>query len=225
MPFAATPATLAGAACTLATVSAHEPWLCVLTPRERREYDALPHAPRQRDWLAGRGAAKRAIGARWDVSADQIELRSLPNAAPRARIRTVAGGWSALSDRLTIAHRDGFALAAAFPSASCIGVDVERAGEPSSRELRYFLSDDERSRHAGVDATLVWVLKEAAWKALGLPPSTPLSALQLVFEADSLTLLAVRHGSRELRARAAVARIAAAPPLIAALVEIAPEAS
>jgi 4'-phosphopantetheinyl transferase EntD len=225
MLFAATPATLAGAAYTLAVASYNELLPRALTSRERREYDGLPHAARRRDWLAGRCAAKRAIGARWHVPADWIELASTPDAAPSASIRQRAGSWSLLPDRLTIAHRDGVALAAAFPSAASVGVDLERAGEVSPVELRYIMSDDERSRHGGIDPTLVWVLKEAAWKALGLAPTAALTSLQLVFRADTRELAAVRHDGRELRARAGLARFDVARPLIAALVEIAVEAS
>lgn len=229
MPFAATPDTLAGAVHMLAVATCDESWLCALTPREQHEYYGLPHAARRRDWLAGRCAAKRAIGARWAVPADQIELTPVPDAAPRPSVRNRTGGWSPLPVRLTIAHRGGVAIAAAFPSTAFFGVDLERAGELSAVELRYFLSESERSRHDGIDATLIWVLKEAAWKALGLGPSTPLSSLQLVFGDDQGDLVAVRHGARELRARAGVARIDATgpdtPAMIAALVEIAPEAA
>lgn len=229
MPLAATPGNLAGAGHTLAVATCDEASRCALTPREQREYDELPHAARRRDWLAGRCAAKRAIGTRWETSADRIELTSVPGAAPRPSVRTRSGGWSPLPDRLTIAHRDGVALAAAFPSTASIGVDVERAGDLSPGELRYFLSEGERSRHHGIDATLLWVIKEAAWKALGLGPSTPLSSLQLAFRDHAHALAAVRHGARELRARSYLAHIDAArpatTPMIAALVEIAPEAS
>ena len=115
MPFTATPDTMAGAGYTLAAATCDELPACALTPREEREYERLPHAARQRDWLAGRYAAKRAISARWSVPAAQIELSSSPGAAPRPFVRTRSrmGGWSALSDRLTIAHHDGVAIAVA----------------------------------------------------------------------------------------------------------------
>ena len=225
MPFAATPDTLSGAAYTLAVATCDESWLDPLTPREQHEYDELPHAARRPDWLAGRCAAKRAIAARWAITADQIELTPVPGSAPRPSVRNRTGGCSSLPARLTIAHRDGLAIAAAFPSTASIGVDIEREGELSPMELRYFASASERSRHDGVDATLVWILKEAAWKALGLGPSAPLSSLQLVFGDNQRELIAVRHGTRELPARAAVARVSATRSMIAALVEIAPEGS
>lgn len=224
MPFSATPDTLAGAVHMLAVVTCDESSLCALTPREQYEYDGLPHAARRRDWLAGRCAAKRAIGTRYEIPADQVELTPVPGAAPQPSVRNRAGRWAPLPIRLTISHRDGVAIAAAFPSTACIGVDVERAGELSALELRYFLCEGERSRHDDIDATQIWVLKEAAWKALGLGPSVPLSSLQLVFR-DRRELVAVRYGSRELTARATVGPIDASPPMIAAVVEIEPEAS
>src|SRR5689334_22817495 len=82
MPFATTPGKLTGAAYTLAIATCDE-LLCALTPREQREYDALPHESRRRDWLAGRRAAKRAVGERWGITTDQIELAPVPGAAPQ----------------------------------------------------------------------------------------------------------------------------------------------
>lgn len=225
MPFVPTPDTTAGAGYSLVVATCDDPAVCTLTPREQHEYDGLPHAARRRDWLAGRYAAKRAIGTRWNMPADRIELASTPGAAPRACVRGRTGGWSPLPDRLTIAHRDGVAIAAAFPSTASIGADLERAAAVSPLELRYVVSEAERSSLQGIDATLVWILKEAAWKALGLAPTTPLASLQLVFRAGTQVLVGVRHGSRVRRARANVGHLQVGQPLIAALVEIAPEVS
>lgn len=225
MPFAALPDTMAGAVCTLAIATWHELPACALTLREQREYDRLPHAARRHDWLAGRAAAKRALGARWNLPADRIELVSTRHGAPRPAARNRAGGLSPLPDRLTITHRDGVAIAAAFPSTASVGVDLERAAEVSSSELRYITSAPERARLHGIDATLIWILKEAAWKALDLAPATPLPSLQLVVQTGTLALIAVRLGARELKARADIMRLEADRPLLAALVEITPEVS
>ena len=225
MPFAPTPGNPPGAAHTLAMATCDEPMLCALTPREQHEYDALPHETRRRDWLAGRCAAKRAVGERWGMTADRIELTSVADAAPQVSVRTQIGCWSPLPGRLTLSHRDGVAIAVAFGSTAAIGVDVERAGDVSPVEVRYFLSEDERMRRQDIDATVVWVLKEAAWKALGLTADRPLSSLQLVFRDGASELIAVRYGKGEIRAHAAVSHIDATRPLIAAVVQITPEAS
>lgn len=225
MPFGATPDTMAGAGYTHVVATCDARLAYPLTRRERREYEALPHAARRRDWLAGRYAAKRAISIRRSVAPDAIELASAPGAAPRAFVRTRADNWAPLPDRLTLAHRDGIAIAAVFPSGAAIGVDIERIGEVSPPELEYIASEPERARLRGIDPTLVWVLKEAAWKALGLPSVTPLSALHLVFRSGSDELVVVRHETRELKARAGVSRLAVDRPLIVALVEISSEVS
>ena len=223
MPFDATPDTMAGAGEVHVVASCDAPSHSPLTPREQRDYAALPHAARRRDWLAGRSAAKRAISSRWNIAPGNIELASAPGAAPRALVRTRIDSWAPLPGRLTIAHRDGVAIAAAFPPDACVGVDVERVAEVSATELRYITSTCERARLRDIDATLIWILKEAAWKALGLSSATPLSALQLVFRSGTDELLAVRHDARELKARAGVRHLGADRALIAALVEIAAE--
>jgi 4'-phosphopantetheinyl transferase EntD len=225
MPFGATPDTMAGAGYTHVVATCDACPAYPLTSRERREYDALPHAARRRDWLAGRYAAKRAISIRWNVAPDAIELAAAPGAAPRAFVRSRADRWAPLPDRLTIAHRDGVAIAAAFPSRALVGVDIERIAEVSLLELGYITSAPERERLRGIDPTLIWILKEAAWKALGLPSATPLSALQLVFRSGTDELAAVRRGPRELKVHAGVRRLDAGFPMIAALVEIASEDS
>src|SRR5690349_1770854 len=48
----------------------------VLTPAERREYDALRYDIRRRDWLTGRCAAKRAVARRCGVSIDRLSLET-----------------------------------------------------------------------------------------------------------------------------------------------------
>lgn len=225
MPFAPTPNTMVGAGYTLVVATCDDLPTCALTPREQREFDGLPHADRRRDWLAGRSAAKRAIGLRWDVPAERIELISLPGAAPRACIRTRTGRWAPLPDRLTVTHRDGVAIAAAFPSIASIGVDLERAAAVSPLKLRYIASEAERSSLRDIDPTLVWILKEAAWKALGLGSATPLPSLQLVFRVGTDALTGVRHERREFEARARVGQLDVGLPLIAALVDVGSEVS
>jgi 4'-phosphopantetheinyl transferase EntD len=127
-----------------------------LTPEERLDFDLLPHDARRRDWLAGRRAAKRAIATHADSGA-----------APAS---------------VSISHCDGHGLAAVADHPNRIGVDLEREGEIDLAHRRYFLAPAEWAIADRVGATVVWTLKEAAWKALALTDETPFSALRLAVD-------------------------------------------
>lgn len=130
-----------------------------LSPQERSEFDALPHDVRRRDWLAGRRAVRRAVAA---------------HASPSAARNTVS-----------ISHCDGLGLAAVADHPTRIGVDLERDGQIDDEHRRYFLAPAEWLAADRVGATLVWALKEAAWKALSLTDETPFSALRLAIDDDA----------------------------------------
>src|SRR5436190_7298488 len=124
--------------------------------------------------------------------------------------------WTHLSVSLSIAHCDGVAIAAAADSSTRIGVDIERDGEIAPEHRRYFLVPSEEC----ADATLGWVLKEAAWKALRLGLAVPFTAVQLSFDRDSDALQGVRVGNTWITARADVGRFSNRRPLLAAVLEI-----
>jgi len=124
--------------------------------------------------------------------------------------------WTQLPVSVSIAHCNGVAIAAATDSSTRIGVDIERVGEIAPEHLRYFLAPSERC----ADASLAWVLKEAAWKALGLGPAVPFTALQLCFDREAGALEGVRLESMWMPARAEVMRVSSQTPLLAAVVEI-----
>lgn len=160
---------------TLATaLDGPEAWRA-LAPGERRVCAALPTRSRRRDFRAGRLAAKRAT-ADLDValrSAARAEGSCLPETggAERQRSGPVA--------RVSLAHRDGRALAAAVPPGIDVGVDLERRGAVRPREAAYFLGGKELPLLRRLDATALWVLKEAAWKLLRCDATTPFHALRL----------------------------------------------
>jgi 4'-phosphopantetheinyl transferase EntD len=153
-----------------------------LEPHERREYAALPHNARRTDWLAGREAAKRAIATHCDVPKGRVCLIARPDAAPIALMQNDDASWSALPLSLSISHHDGRGLAAVADSPARVGVDLARAGEIEREHHRYFLAPSERAVAERGGATLVWALKEAAWKALSLNAATPLTALELAID-------------------------------------------
>ena len=149
-----------------------------LTPAERRACAALPSDVRRRDWRAGRLAAKRAVRAA---------------RLPAARLT------------LSIAHVAGRAAAVAVPAPGRVGIDLERAGAVRAAQARYFLTRAERRLARRLGLTVLWTLKEAAWKALRADDATPFAALELHADPRGGVEGVSLHGRRH-RARALVAR-------------------
>ena len=150
---------------------------------------------------ADRAAATRAVRhaiAQFDAEvADTVALVHRRGAPPLA-----LGGPAreALPYKLSIAHRDGRAIAAVARGGNSIGVDIERAGSIEAAELRMFATPSERT--SGLEPTTLWILKEAAWKALVCPTSMPFQSLQCEFSRGRLN--GVRVNGRQLRAHAHV---------------------
>jgi len=217
MSVATCPAKASIAPYTVALASVGLPTLGGLTPSERREYDGLSrdYESRRRDWLAGRYAGKQAVAARCAVPVEHVQLVSRIGAGPRCMVRD-GEYWADRAVSLSIAHCDGIAIAAAADSSTRIGVDIERDGDIAPEHVRYFLAPSERC----TDASLAWVLKEAAWKALGLGLAVPFTAVQLSFDRESNALQRIRLDNTWITARADVVRLSHPRPLLAAVLHI-----
>jgi 4'-phosphopantetheinyl transferase EntD len=153
------------------------------------------------DHRASRLAARRAIRALVGPRA-RVVIRRRPGRPPLV---------DALGERsvsLSLAHRDGLAVAIAASPESRVGVDLERLDAVTPEHVRYFLTARERGVLDALPRAALWALKEAAWKALALGDDVPLAALEL--ELDRRGTL---HGVR-LRGeyRHAVALLAAPWP-------------
>jgi phosphopantetheinyl transferase len=194
-----------------------------LTLSERRECERLPHDEWRRDWLAARGAAKRAIAEWCGIPLDRIRLDSRAGAAPRCFVLDELDCWSFLPLSLSIAHRDGVGIAAVAEHGASVGVDVERGGDIGPAEYRYFLAPGETAVARRLGATLLWVLKEAVWKALGLALSTSFASVTLDFDTASDDLRSVSVGGTRMSARARVVSVPDRSDLVAAAIEIDPE--
>ena len=192
----------------------------VLTPSEQHEYNQLPYDARRKDWLAGRCAAKRAVAEQLGVPLDRIQLQWRVGAAPRCLVLDELDQWSLAPLSLSIGHRDGVGIAAVAEPGVLVGVDVERVGDIGPTEYRYFLAPGETAFARRVGATLLWVLKEAVWKALGLALSTSFASVTLDFDADSADLRSVSVGDTRMSARARVVSVPDRSDLVAAAVEI-----
>lgn len=151
-----------------------------LTRAEAEHCARLDGSAPQRDFRAGRLAAKRAVsgmGPRHPFR--RIQVSSLADGAPRFGILDGRGRERPGDGRLSISHRDGLAVAVVAPAGVRVGVDLERSGSVPLQAVRYFLTPIEREMARSVDPTVLWSVKEAAWKALGLGRSLPFVAMEI----------------------------------------------
>ena len=159
---------------------------------------------RSRDLLAGRAAARLAIaGALGIQDAERIVLRARRDMSPAAFILSARGVLDELPVALSITHSAGRAVAAAAHHSTCLGLDLERCGSVRGSQLRYFLTPAERRGGKRHSPTTLWVLKEAAWKALGCNSQTPFSAVALHFD-ERECVAAVSRDGRTIGVRASL---------------------
>ncbi|MBI5500087.1 MAG: SDR family NAD(P)-dependent oxidoreductase [Deltaproteobacteria bacterium] len=152
----------------------------VLGPAEATLFRQIGSRKRRVDWLGGRVAAKRLVSAFLletegaAIRDKDIGVAADPRGAPVVR---VAGRTDLehLLPLLAISHGAGRAIAVLAPrnSGTRVGVDVERVEPRDEAFVRHVLTDDE-ARLAGAvglngdGATVLWTLKEAVTKALGV---------------------------------------------------------
>jgi 4'-phosphopantetheinyl transferase len=145
-------------------VPSHDHWL---TPGERAVLTGFTVAKRRSDWRLGRWTAKSLVANVLDVPVDRVEVRAADDGAPEAVVDDAATGLS-----LSLSHRDRVAVAAAVPSPTVVGVDLETLETRSDAFVREWLSDDEQAGlpSAGpardVRVLCSWTGKEASAKVL-----------------------------------------------------------
>jgi 4'-phosphopantetheinyl transferase EntD len=135
------------------------------------EFGEYPQLSMDADHRASRLAARRAIRALVGGPV-AISVERRPGGPPLAR----AGDASVT---LSLAHRDGLAVAIAAPAGSRVGIDLERLDDVPPEHVRYFLTARERRLADLLPGAVLWAMKEAAWKALALTDDVPLTALEL----------------------------------------------
>lgn len=151
-----------------------------LTTSEAEQCERLQGPGPRSDFRAGRLAAKRAAcGIGTAHPHRRIQISSLADGAPRLSVLDRCGRERPLDARVSISHRDGFAVAVVAPAGVRVGVDLERSGSIPLQAIGYFLTPAEQKMATYVDPAVLWSLKEAAWKALGLGRSVPFRAMQL----------------------------------------------
>ena len=158
---------------------------------------------RSADRRAGEIAARTAVASAAHVEADSLEIVRRPGRAPGVVRLGPDGRVRVLPVSVSVSHRLGRAVAVAIPGRVRLGIDLEWRGAVPLGLERLYLSASERPLLRRHDATTLWALKEAAWKALELDAAEPFHALQL--ECDrSGALRALVHGGGETEARAHV---------------------
>jgi 4'-phosphopantetheinyl transferase len=163
----------------------------LLSPREAEIHEAFRFERRRRDWLAGRLAAKQVLlGYLDEAGLEPTGVEVLPETSrlPLAYRVLDDGSGRRLPVSVSISHRGGAAAAAVLPEeAGTVGVDLE-VMEPRSEALAEdnFTPGERdimRSLPSGAarwGIGIIWCLKEAALKAVGLGLSVPATDAQVV---------------------------------------------
>ena len=151
-----------------------------LGPAEAVLFRQIGSRKRRTDWLGGRLATKRLVaGYLLETTGAAVAERDVGVAAdPRgAPVVRIAGrpDLEQLVPQVGISHGAGRAVAVLAPrnSGTRVGVDVERVEPRDAAFVRHVLTDREvgMAERAGLNgdgATVLWTLKEAVTKALGV---------------------------------------------------------
>ncbi len=145
-------------------------WLGALDRTEREQLDAMTVPKRQRDWLAGRVAAKRAVQRRTGAPLWAIGIRAIADGAESGRPFAILGGKR--FEHLSITHAGDVAVAVSAGQPA--GIDVEVI-EPRPELETLAFTETERADFDRLDGdnrdeamTLMWCAKEAVAKHRGV---------------------------------------------------------
>jgi 4'-phosphopantetheinyl transferase len=179
-----------------------------LTPTERARYQRFVVPKRQKEWLAGRISAKALVcgrhGLRGRDAFASVEIQSQQDGPQRNRPSYCISGCPGDFD-LSLTHSQGLAIAAlARKRGQRIGVDLEEVARRGESFEVQALSPQERSYLAPIGGqarwqatTMIWVLKEALSKALGIGLRLPFHGLtvdeELLTRRRGRWLGALRH--------------------------------
>jgi phosphopantetheinyl transferase (holo-ACP synthase) len=178
---------------------------------EREALDRLLSDRRRAEWVAARVAAKvlvqRYLADFHGVAAalPNIEIAKDDNGAPHVRLH---GDFPEIEvPHLTITHSSGVAIAAlAGPGPRArLGIDLERVEVRDEAFAKNYFRDDELALRSGLTngsaldratfVSMLWAIKEAVSKALGLG---------LKLRLDDVQIAAVEHAAGEWRAEVAL---------------------
>jgi 4'-phosphopantetheinyl transferase len=151
------------------------------------------HHGARSQFLAGRAVARYAVTAHTRLPAREVAIVADRNGKPRFQSPSAISGW-----RFNLSH-SGMLVACAFAQAE-VGVDVETTARNVDHDA-IARSHFSRAEADWIDAspsrrverfTLLWTLKEAYLKAVGVGVSVPL---------DGFEFSAIRRGSCRVHSR------------------------
>ena len=139
---------------------------------------------KQRDCAAARLAAERALHALTGTPVDAV-IQPVSNGQLTAQVE-------GKPVHLCLAQQDGRAASVATQSSLGVGIDLVRVDSVQAEEIRFFLTPRERGQRCAYDSSVLWALKEAAWKAMACPRGAPFQALELELDEEGC-IAAVRY--------------------------------
>ena len=139
----------------------------ILHPGEMAYYNTLKHERRQKSYLMGRYACKKALGSYFNepnLTAIEIVQGIFGQPSVRYLTREMPG--------VSISHDNSFAVAIAFPDTHPMAIDIETADEDKAEVIKSQLTEAEAEfTMSGILpeyllCTLFWTAKEALSKLI-----------------------------------------------------------
>ncbi len=141
-----------------------------LSANERRQFDELVHVGRRSEWLGARICLKRMLLEQsWIDRPSQCELRK--DSRGRPWLVGLRGARLPETVDCSLSHQGRWACASLSTQGARIGVDVEPVSSRLVRLAEMFVGQRDRPgawHSLERRLTILWTLKEAASKALGL---------------------------------------------------------
>lgn len=134
-----------------------------LSVREQAFYSTLKLPKRQREWLGGRLALKKAVVPLVRLPITKIEI--LPQEDCGKPQLLLGGEKSTLP--FSITHSHGYAVAAIAPDDKYIGIDLEQIAPRINAWKTDFFHPTELTADSDAFLTALWTKKEAVVKLLG----------------------------------------------------------
>ena len=158
----------------------------ILNDPERKQFEKFRSPKRRQEWFAGRLAAKRLVRRKLGGSGSRISLqdiRILARESGEPCVELPPSFEVQWRYPLSISHSGRYAVAALAGVGKRVGADVETVAPREKSWLELVAHDSEifpGLREDAVGQTVLWTLKEAVVKALGVGLSVGFSDVRFL---------------------------------------------